>query len=303
MLKGKEDNLYNATKYYRCLEYHQKQTEDIYLTYCGIEACTPGKGFYANKRSGYHLHVILSGRGTLCVEGKTQNLHFGQMFITKPNEETWYRASKEEPWKYCWMTFDGNNAGFYAEKAGFEKKVNWQNCYVEVQQFYSLVQRIMEKPELNLPNELMRLGMLLEYLSLAIDSHYQSVQATRHTHEYAPDVYVNHALDYIHHYYSSIKVNDVARYIGINRSYLSDIFKKKMGVSPREYLRQYRLNQGCRMLLETQLSIQEIAKQIGYDNPLTFSKTFKAAYGVSPRNYRFQGGVIPDGKDMDDVDD
>lgn len=284
---------YHETKRYRCLEYHQKQTEDIYLTLCGIETCSPGMEFHTNGRGGYHLHVILAGKGTLCVEGRKQNLHFGQMFMTKPNEDTWYCASKEDPWKYCWITFDGNNASSYAENAGFKKKVNWQNCYVEVQTFYTLVQRILERPELNLANDLMRLGVLLEYLSLAVESNYKSTQVVRHAHEYAPDVYVNHALDFIHHNYSSIKVNDVARYIGINRSYLSNIFKKKMGVSPREYLLQYRLNRGCQLLLETRLSIQEIAQKIGYDNPLTFSKMFKTAYGISPRNYRLQGGITP----------
>lgn len=307
--KGKGDNLdygltyqssepvlnhtaeYHETKQYRCLEYHQKQTEDIYLTLCGIESCAPGMVFHANARSGYHLHVILSGKGTLTVEGKAQNLHFGQMFMTKPGEDTWYKADNEDPWRYCWITFDGNNASTYAENSGFKKGVNWQDCYVETQEFYSLVQRMLDKPELNLANDLMRLGTVLEYLSLAVESNYKSAQVVRHAHEYAPDVYVSHALDYIKHYYDTIKVNDVARYIGINRSYLTNIFKKKMGVSPQEYLLQYRLNKGCQLLLGTRLSIQEIAQKIGYDNPLTFSKMFKNTYGVSPRNYRLQGGA------------
>jgi AraC-like DNA-binding protein len=108
-------------------------------------------------------------------------------------------------------------------------------------------------------------------------------------------VYVNHALDYIRKNYDTIRVTDVARYIGINRSYLTNIFKKKMGVSPQEYLLQYRLDKGSKLLLETRMSIQEVAQKIGYDNPLTFSKMFKSVYGVSPRNYRLQGGGAGEG--------
>lgn len=280
----------HETKRYRCLEYHQKQTEDLYLTLCGVENCVPGNIFRADGRSGYHLHVILSGKGILNVEGKVQKLHFGQMFMTKPNEDCWYKPDDDDPWTYCWMTFDGNNASYYAENAGFKKGINYQDCFIEQEEFYRLVRRILERPELTLANDLMRLGILLEYLALAVASNYKSAQLVRHHHEYAPDVYVDHALDFIRYNYASIKVNDVAKYIGINRSYLTNIFKKKMGISPQEYLLQYRLNRGCKLLLETRLSIQEIAQKIGYENPLTFSKMFKSVYGVSPRNYRMQGG-------------
>ena len=48
----------------------------------------------------------------------------------------------------------------------------------------------------------------------------------------------------------------------------------------------YRLEQSCRLLRTTSLSIQEVAEQTGYSNPLTFSKVFKNAYGLSPKNYR-----------------
>lgn len=284
---------YYETKQYRCLEYHQKQTEDLYLTLCGVEYCSPGSFFQTGNRSGYHLHVIISGKGSICVNGgRTQNLHFGQMFMTKPDEDCFYQADKDDPWSYCWMTFDGNNARYYADNAGFKDGVNWQDCYIEPQEFYRLIRRVLERPELSLANDLLRLGVLLEYLSLAVESNYKSAQVIRHHHEYAPDVYVSHALDFIRYNYATIKVNDVAKYIGINRSYLTNIFKKKMGVSPQEYLLQYRLNRGCKLLLETRLSIQEIAQKIGYENPLTFSKMFKNVYGVSPRNYRLQGGSI-----------
>lgn len=281
----------HVTNRYRCLDYSEKQTECIYLRSCGVEKCEAGKNLHFSAgRPWFHLHVILSGKGYFTVDGRTQNLHFGQMFLTRPEEACSYGPDPDDPWTYCWMSFDGERAGYYAESAGFKSGVSWQDCYVDYQEFNTLVQRILSRPELTLANDLMRLGSLLEFLSLAIESNYKSQQVVRHRHEYAPDVYVNHALDYIRKNYDTIKVTDVARYIGINRSYLTNIFKKKMGVSPQEYLLQYRLDKGSKLLLETHLSIQEVAQRIGYDNPLTFSKMFKSVYGVSPRKYRMQGG-------------
>lgn len=105
-------------------------------------------------------------------------------------------------------------------------------------------------------------------------------------HEFSPDLYVQYAVQFIHLNYSHIRVNDIAKYIGINRSYLTTIFKNKLNVSPQEYLVSYRLNKGKQLLCTTDLSIQDIAASVGYDNPLTFSKMFKNAYGKSPRHFR-----------------
>ena len=42
------------------------------------------------------------------------------------------------------------------------------------------------------------------------------------------------------------------------------------------------------LLLTTDHTVREIARKVGYDNALTFSKSFKALYGVSPKHYRTQ---------------
>lgn len=285
----RENFEYYKTKRYTCLKYSQKQTEEIYMTFCGVEHCVSGKGFGPAAREDYHLHVILSGKGTLTVHGETYHLHGSQVFLEKPGEEIHYQADELDPWYYCWVSFNGTAAKRYMDAAGFTDGINVQNCYVDAQELLMLSQRLLECTELTLINELRRLGLMLEFISLVIESFTKGAQVIRHHHDYSPDVYVNHALDFIRFNYASIKVNDIAKYIGINRSYLTNIFKKKIGVSPQEYLLQYRLNMGCQLLLTTNLSIQEVAQKIGYENPLTFSKMFKNAYGISPRNYRMRG--------------
>ena len=80
----------------------------------------------------------------------------------------------------------------------------------------------------------------------------------------------------------------MARYVGVHRSYLTNIFKKKLGVSPQEYLMHARMKRSRMLLLDSNLPIQDISRAVGYDNPLTFSKVFKSFYGVSPKLYRQQ---------------
>jgi AraC family transcriptional regulator of arabinose operon len=248
--------------------------------------CQPGNLYYTKGRPGYHLHVILSGKGRLSVAGEEQNLHVGQMFITKPEEETLYVPDESDPWTYCWMTFEGNNAARYCAEAGFPPGTNVQDCHVESQRFYQLVQQVLERSQLTVANDLMRQGILLEYIGLAVESYTLSQGEESRRHEYGPDVYAQNAMDFIRSNFASVTINQVAKYIGIHRSYLTSVFKKKYGISPQEFLLRYKLDMGRKMLLETGAPVQEIALRIGYDNPLTFSKMFKSVYGVSPRGYR-----------------
>lgn len=91
------DKIINGKPTYRAITYQRKLTEDIYPLICGIEHCLPDYYFNADNRPGYHLHVVLEGRGTLSVDGREQEIHFGQLFITKPDEATWYRADSTDP--------------------------------------------------------------------------------------------------------------------------------------------------------------------------------------------------------------
>lgn len=276
------------TNLYRCLVYHEKQTDDIYLTLCGVEKCLPGYEFQCGERGGYHLHVILAGRGVLNVNGTAYPLHRGQMFVTKPGEQTFYKADEKDPWVYCWMTFDGTRAEKYIENTGMAEGTNWRDCYADPREYYTYVKDILDRPEMSLSNDLLRLGQLLAFISLAIETESKKQHLSRHENDVTADTYVDMAMTYIQTNFSNVKISDVARNIGINRSYLTKIFKQKTGTSPQEYLMERKLSYACKLLLETDAQIQDVARRVGYNNLLTFSKIFKGRYGVSPKNYRLQ---------------
>ncbi|EHB68126.1 helix-turn-helix transcriptional regulator [Paenibacillus lactis] len=83
-----------------------------------------------------------------------------------------------------------------------------------------------------------------------------------------------------------ITIEDIAHFIGLNRSYLCSLFKRQMNVSIQDYLIRYRIDMACKMMGNAELSIGDIARSVGYSDPLLFSKMFKKIMGTSPKHYR-----------------
>lgn len=273
---------YHVTSRYRCIDCVNTFDSDLYVTICGIENCIPGKKYGPCLREGYHIHFILAGKGSLRIENQHWDLSAGQIFVLPDGLESEYQADMEDPWQYAWITIDGRNALTCLKASGFED--SWiRECNCNPDRFVEIIDKILGITELTVVNELRRNSCMHEILAMLVET--KTPTKDIH-HDFSPDLYVQYAVQFIHLNYSHIRVNDIANYIGINRSYLTTIFKNKLNVSPQEYLVSYRLNKAKQLLLTTDLSIQEIAARIGYDNPLTFSKMFKNAYGKSPRHYR-----------------
>ncbi|MCD7815114.1 MAG: helix-turn-helix domain-containing protein [Lachnospiraceae bacterium] len=269
---------------YLGLTYSKRQNESLYLMCCGIEKCHPGYFFATADRSGYHFHVVLSGQGTLEVEGNASTVRAGQIFVTKPMERTRYQADMETPWTYCWVTFGGEKAIYYLKQAGLRTGVNIRDCRTNPSNFLELISKLMEKPELQLSSDLWRLGILYQFLGLAVKT--GTPDKENHNQEYDPDTYVKHGMEYIRHNFASMKIGDVPRSIGIDRSYFTKLFSKKIGVSPREYLILVRMREGARLLSDTDLSVEEIALRTGYGSLQAFSRIFKQNYQCAPVDYR-----------------
>lgn len=83
-----------------------------------------------------------------------------------------------------------------------------------------------------------------------------------------------------------LDIRQVARSVGTSVSHLHRLFKEALGTSPLRYAREHLIAQAKDALSSTSLSCQEIAKRLGYDDPLYFSAVFKRIAGVSPREYR-----------------
>jgi AraC-like DNA-binding protein/ligand-binding sensor protein len=94
----------------------------------------------------------------------------------------------------------------------------------------------------------------------------------------------------LENYTRKISLKEIAAVAGLSPPYFSTIFKDEMGENLSKYLNRLRVEKASRLLLETNMSLSEIASCCCFEDQSWFSKIFKAYTGVSPGKYRNQGG-------------
>ncbi|NMG06405.1 AraC family transcriptional regulator [Brasilonema sp. UFV-L1] len=83
-----------------------------------------------------------------------------------------------------------------------------------------------------------------------------------------------------------LSLNVLAAMLGMSPYYFERLFKQSVGCTPHQYILQRRIERAKQLLRTTQLSIMEIAFQVGCKNHSHFSKLFRKLTGISPRTYR-----------------
>lgn len=88
------------------------------------------------------------------------------------------------------------------------------------------------------------------------------------------------------HYTENILLEDVADKFDMSKSFLSKRFKTATGFGFKEYIINLRIQNACRLLLETDKSITDIAFECGFNDSNYFGDSFRKIKGISPRKYR-----------------
>ncbi len=84
------------------------------------------------------------------------------------------------------------------------------------------------------------------------------------------------------HIYESVTIEEIAKNSYYNPAYLSRVFKECYGMSIKDYINEKRISKAISLLLETSMSVAEIAAQVGYTNKNQFYKNFEYITGKSP---------------------
>ncbi|WP_181995505.1 AraC family transcriptional regulator [Clostridium sp. AM58-1XD] len=90
------------------------------------------------------------------------------------------------------------------------------------------------------------------------------------------------------HLGEDISLQDLADYSQMSPSYVSRLFKKHLNIGFVEYLNTLRINRAKRLLEDTQMTVEQVGFQVGFNNVRSFMRLFKQYEGTSPGQYRSQ---------------
>lgn len=258
------------------------ETRELSFLFCGRQNCKPGEAVGPAVREHYLMHYCLSGRGVYRAQGIKYEIGPGEGFLILPGELTSYQADAQEPWSLIWVGFTGSRAADYLQCCGLRKDRRIFQC-PQSQQLEACVDAMLGFDTAGAGNELLLLGELYVFLGWIAQSAQSSARRSRET----AAEYVELAMEYIRsHFQEDLTVAKLARYVGLNRSYLTTVFQNTINMSPQQYLMRFRMEWAAKMLCEDKLTVGEIARSCGYPDPLTFSKAFKRTLGVTPTQYR-----------------
>ena len=87
-------------------------------------------------------------------------------------------------------------------------------------------------------------------------------------------------------YKKHISISELAAIMNISRAYFANTFKEAFRISPRQYILSKRLTESQQLLLETDMTVKEIAYAVGFDNENYFSELFRAKIGIPAKSFR-----------------
>jgi AraC-like DNA-binding protein len=237
----------------------------------GVHECRPEWSWTFRSMADYDLWMVLDGVGKFTVNDTSHDISAGSAFLLLPGCSGIATHEPATPLTVVAVHFD------YFGPTVTENDY----LYLEVEQ-------------VDFVGELLRQAIVAGVNQQQDDADFWLSAALRKTlpvskngiqNRYASEIELL-CLRIIHHPEKSYKVADMAMELCVCKDHFTRVFKSLKGVSPQDYVVRSRVECARTLLLNSNLTVSEIADQLGYSSVNFFSRQFKEQTGKSPLQYR-----------------
>lgn len=234
-------------------------------------------------RKDFQLLYIASGKAHFYFNDQETIVSAGHMVLYYPNEEQKYEYYGHDQTEVYWVHFTGGNVTHLLRSYQIPREQHVFYCGFGLeypQLFRSMIyelQMCREKYE-------QMLEMYLCQLFIRLQRNFTSSFSVDHSHTIE---IIDTATAYFNEHYSEpLQIEQYAKDHHVSTSWFIRTFRQYTGLTPMQYILQRRIYNAEALLQNQQYNITEIARIVGYDNPLYFSRIFKKIKGLSPSEYR-----------------
>ena len=223
------------------------------------------------------LEYVVKGTGSILCDGESFTASSGDVYILRKGTCHTYSSDAKDPWIKLFFNLDGSLVELLLDQYEIGNPVVLHRCPVEPL-FREFIQTAFTSGS-DTRRTFHQCALLFHRILTVL------YDTKPHTPAISSEaVILRQALDKA--VSGSISISQLARAIGRSPDYTTKLFKKTFHITPYAYLLQQKLAAAQNLLQNTTLPVQEIARQLGYDDAHYFSNVFKAQFGVSPRAYR-----------------
>ena len=259
---------------------------DFYFFNVGYEKCQSGHRFGPSLRDNYIVHFVISGKGRYTVNDITHHLGVGDFFLIRPNELVDYEADVQDPWEYYWIGFSGTKVKeiLHTNGIGAKDYIGQVGAQKELQEKFA---HFMEADFFDDAKKLANQALfydIFSFFKIHNENMEMGVRISR-TKKYSEAflLYVGN-----NYYREDLTIEEIAKSMYLHPAYFSQVIKEELGLTALKYLNLYRMNKASQLLKTTELSVEQIASAVGYQNRHSFTRAFKNRFQSSPTRYKLE---------------
>jgi AraC-like DNA-binding protein len=245
-------------------------------------ALTWNKGRILN---GYYIVFITKGEGVLeSAKTKPVEISAGTCFLLFPGIWHRYKPNPASGWEEYWVGFNGEYPDMLIRKGIFKPEDPFINVGLNedlLLLFHTLI-KVTKAAEIG--HRQVATGITLQMLGLLNSlAKYHDHIASRNGRLVAKAKFLlQNSIE------NPVSLERIAEEIPMGYSNFRKIFKQVTGMSPNQYLLELKLDKARELLNATNLTVNEVSYQTGFDSVFYFSRIFKKKNGVAPKEYRNQ---------------
>lgn len=248
---------------------------NINIHYCGEIKRAINYTYGPQTHKHFYVLLVEEGEATMHYYDRKIRLSPSHIFVGYPNEPVFYNA--ETPWTAKYIALSGKSLEVMFNKFGSNRRGSLivLHNFVKISNIFS---EIIEESKSDTNYSRFKIQELVFSLFAALDENTNR--------RVLPDP-VQVALDIIgYEYNKNFEMTRFAKMFRLDTAYFTRLFKKKTGLSPKQYILKLRMEKAKEYLESSIFSIREISTAVGYNDPLYFSSVFKKYFLISPTEYR-----------------
>ena len=236
-------------------------------------------------RIDFQLLYIASGKAHFHFANTEEDtvVSAGNMILYRPKEPQKYEYYGEDQTEVYWVHFTGNNVTNILRSYGFTdgQKVFYCGLDPIYRQLFRAMINELQMCKNSYP---VILEMYLSQIFIRLQRYFFTTFSTNNIHVVEE---IDRATTYFNeHYNEQINIDEYARKNNVSTSGFIRNFKMCTGSTPMQYILSKRIYNAEILLRNPDYNVSEVARIVGYENPLYFSRAFKKIKGIAPSAYQ-----------------